>query len=293
MEYSRDVTIALVTAREAMGHDEDMNPLLSALKAEGAGAEPVIWDDPSVEWGAYSLAVLRSTWDYSHRRDEFLKWATAVERKVRLANTATIVRWNTDKGYLRDFAAAGVPIVPSHFIEPDDPIRFPITGEIVVKPSVGAGSIDVGRYAGPGPGAVEHVSRLQLARRRVLVQPYLSNVDQEGETALIYFDGEYSHAIRKGPMLGASREVVGGLYLKEDIRPREPSAAELRLGNLALKAAPGPFLYARVDVIPGPEGPVVLEFESTEPSLFFKHGAGSAARYARAIISWEERFPRT
>ncbi len=278
--------IALVTAREAVGHDEDMAPLLAALKDEGAEAEAPIWDDPAVDWSRYTLAVLRSTWDYSRRREEFLAWADQVEGKVRLANTAKIVRWNTDKSYLRDFAAAGVPVVPSHFIEPDDPVSIPFRSEIVVKPSVGAGSMDVGRFPGPGPAAEEQVRRLQKARRRVLVQPYLGRVDQAGETALVYFGGVYSHAIRKGPMLGAPRDVVGGLYLKEDIRSREPSADERRVGESALKAAPGPFLYARVDLIPGPEGPVVLEFEATEPSLFFKHSAGSAARYARAILSW-------
>ncbi len=280
------MTIALVTAREAVGYDEDMEPLLAALKAEGAAAEAPIWDDPAVDWSRYRLAVLRSTWDYSRRREEFLAWADQVEKKVPLANSARIVRWNTDKGYLRDFAAAGVPVVPSHFIEPEDPVRLPYSGEIVVKPSVGAGSMDVGRFPETGPAAEEHVRRLQKARRRVVVQPYLGRVDKAGETALIHFGGVYSHAIRKGPMLGASREVVGGLYLKEDIQPREPSADERRVAELALKAAPGPFLYARVDLIPGPEGPVVLEFEATEPSLFFKHSAGSAARYARAILSW-------
>jgi len=280
--------IALVTAREAVGHDEDMDPLLAALRAEGAEAESPIWDDPAVDWTRYRLAVLRSTWDYSRRRDEFLAWADQVERKVRLVNSAAIVRWNTDKGYLRDLQKAGVPIVPTHFIDPGDPIRLPYPGEVVVKPAVGAGSMDVGRFPEPGKPAEDHARRLLDAKRRVLVQPYLRNVDEAGETALIYFGGEYSHAIRKGPMLGASREVVGGLYLKEDIRPREASAAERRVGDLALKAAPGPFLYARVDVIPGPEGPVVLEFEATEPSLFFKHSAGSAARYARTILSWAQ-----
>jgi glutathione synthase/RimK-type ligase-like ATP-grasp enzyme len=278
--------IALVTAREAEGHDEDMAPLLAALEAEGAEAEATAWDDPSIDWSRYALAVLRSTWDYSRRREEFLAWADQVERKVRLANTAAIVRWNTDKNYLRDFAKAGVPIVPTHFLDPGDPLRLPYSGEIVVKPAVGAGSMDVGRFPEPGRAAEEHARRLLQAKRRVLVQPYLRDVDQAGETAMIYFGGEYSHAIRKGPMLGSSPEVVGGLYLKEDIRPREASAAERRVGDLALQAAPGPFLYARVDLIPGPDGPVVLEFEATEPSLFFKHSAGSATRYARTILNW-------
>lgn len=283
-------TVALVTARETGTLDEDMEPLLAALRAEGAHAEPAIWDDPSVDWKRYSLAVLRSTWDYSRRRDEFLAWATDVEDRVRLANTARIVRWNTDKHYLGELAAAGVPTVPTHFIEPRQKVRFPFPGEFIVKPTVGAGSMDVARFQEPGRPAEEHVERIHRSGRSAMIQPYLGRVDLEGETALVYFGGEYSHAIRKGPMLGPSREVLGGLFLKEDIRPRTPSREELALGQRALAASPEPCLYARIDVIPGADGlPLVLEFEATEPSLFFSHSSGSATRYAKAILHWSNR----
>ena len=282
--------IALVTAREAGTLDDDLEPLLVALRAEGADAEPAIWDDPHVDWGRFELAVLRSTWDYSRRRPEFLAWATDVEARVRLANPARIVRWNTDKHYLAELAAAGVPTVPTHFLEPGQTIHFPFGGEFVVKPTVGAGSMDVGRFPEPGLAAMEHVQRLHRSGRSAMIQPYLKRVDESGETALVHFGGEFSHAIRKGPMLGPSREVMGGLFLKEDIRPRTPSPAERDLGQRALKAAPEPCLYARIDVIPGPDGsPVVLEFEATEPSLFFAHSPGSAARYARCILDWATR----
>jgi O-ureido-D-serine cyclo-ligase len=279
--------IALVTAREAGSLDEDLEPLLASLRAEGAAAEAVVWDDPGADWTRYSLAVLRSTWDYSRRRDEFLEWTRKAERSVRLANSADIVRWNTDKHYLGQLGHAGVPIVPSHYIEPGAEIRFPFDGEFVVKPTVGAGSMDCARHVEKGEAAAAHVRRIHAGGRSVLVQPYLKRVENAGETALVYFRGEFSHAIRKGPMLGSSQEVMGGLFLKEDIRPREPSAEERQLGARALKAGPGPFLYARIDVIPGPDGrPVVLEFEATEPSLFFAHSPGSATRYAKAILAW-------
>jgi|SRR5882672_2639136 len=280
-------SIALVTAREAIGLDEDMEPLRAALEAEGAAAETVVWDDPAVDWSRYSLALLRSTWDYSRRRDEFLDWARRVEGSVRLANTAAIVRWNTDKHYLGELARAGVPVVPTHYIEPGGEIRFPFDGEFVVKPTVGAGSIDCRRHLEKGEQAAEHVRRIHASGRSALVQPYLKRVERNGETALVFFRGEFSHAIRKGPMLGSSQEIVGGLFLKEDIRPRDPLAWEISVGMLALGHAPGPILYARVDVIPGNDAmPVLLELEATEPSLFFAQAPGSAARYARAILSW-------
>ncbi len=262
--------IALVTARETGTLDDDMEPLLAALRAEGATAEPAIWDDPAVDWSRYGLAVL--------------------EEKVRLANPARIVRWNTDKHYMGELAAAGVPIVPTSFIEPKQTVRFPYRGEFVIKPTVGAGSMDVRRFPEPGIAAMEHVDRIHRSGRSVMIQPYLKRVDEAGETALVFFAGEFSHGIRKGPMLGPSREVMGGLFLKEDIRTRTPSAAELALGQLAVKASPEPCLYARIDVIPGPDGdPVVLEFEATEPSLFFAHSTGSATRYAKAVLSWARR----
>jgi len=277
--------IALVTARETGKLDDDMEPLLEALRAEGAAAEPAIWDDPTVDWARYALAVLRSTWDYSRRRGEFLAWAAAVEAKVRLANSARIVAWNTDKHYMSGLQALGVPTVPTAFIDPGAHLHFPFDGEFVVKPTVGAGSIDVGRYVEKGRAAEEHVQRLHRSGRSAMIQPYLRRVDEAGETALVYFGGEFSHAIRKGPMLRASPEVMGGLFLKEDIRARHPSPAELAVGRSAVAAAPEPCLYARVDVIPGPDGaPVLLEFEATEPSLFFAHDPGAAARYARVIL---------
>jgi len=282
--------IALVTSRETGTLDDDMEPLLAALRAEGATAEPAIWDDPAVDWSRYDLAVLRSTWDYSRRRGEFLAWAAQAEEKVRLANSARIVCWNTDKHYMGELAAAGVPTVPTCFIEPQQTVRFPYKGEFVIKPTIGAGLMDVRRFPEEGLAAMEHVARIHRSGRSVMIQPYLRRVDEAGETALVFFAGEFSHAIRKGPMLGPSREVMGGLFLKEDIRTRTPSAAELALGRLAVQASPEPCLYSRIDVIPGPDGdPVVLEFEATEPSLFFAHSTGSATRYAKAILSCGRR----
>jgi glutathione synthase/RimK-type ligase-like ATP-grasp enzyme len=279
--------IALVTARETGKLDDDMEPLIAALRAEGAQAEPAIWDDPSVDWGRYELAVLRSTWDYSRRRAEFLAWAESVESKVRLANSARVVAWNTDKHYMSQLRAFEIPIVPTAFIDPGHPVKFPFEGEFVVKPTVGAGSMDVGRYAERSRDAEEHVLRLHRSGRSAMIQPYLKRVDEAGETALIYFAGEFSHAIRKGPMLGASCEVLGGLFLKEDIRPREATPAERALGQRAVQASPERCLYARIDVIPGLDGaPVVLEFEATEPSLFFVHHPAAATRYAKAILNW-------
>jgi glutathione synthase/RimK-type ligase-like ATP-grasp enzyme len=259
--------IALATSASARHLDEDLPPLLAVLSAD-----VVVWDDPAIDWAAYELVVVRSTWDYVPRRDEFLAWA---ERVPRLANPARILRWNTDKHYLREL---GPNVVPTTFIEPGDPVSLP-EGELVVKPAISAGSIDTARHASRDAAAA-HVRRLQAQGRSVMVQPYVRDIDRHGETALVYFNGEFSHAIRKGSILGTPMELVEGLYAKEDIRPREPSAEERRVADDIIRRAPGPLLYARVDLVPGP---LLLEFEATEPSLFFNYAPGSVEKFVNQI----------
>lgn len=280
--------IALATARGAAALDEDMAPLLEAFAEAGACAEPAVWDDPAVNWKKFDLTLLRSTWDYAARREEFLAW---VER-TRAKNPADVVRWCTDKRYLLDLAAAWVPTVPTHLILPGCQPEFPFDGDFVVKPAVGAGSMDAARYRhGERAAADEHAQRLLKAKRAVIVQPYLRGIEQRGETGLVFFGDRYSHAIRKGPMLRPGAQVAGGLFLKEEIEAREASKEEREVAERALDALPtsggrARLWYARVDVAPGLDGrPVVLEFEAAEPSLFFAQRPGSAAAFAASILS--------
>src|SRR5690349_2876913 len=115
--------IALVTAAAARDQDEDLPPLVAALRELGIEPAVVDWDDAGLDWARFDVAVLRSTWDYSMRAAEFLAWAARVSERTRLLNPPEIVRWNTDKHYLATLAAAGVPIVPSTFIEPGTDAR--------------------------------------------------------------------------------------------------------------------------------------------------------------------------
>lgn len=278
--------VALVTCGALNGLDPDDELLLRPLKERGIQAEAAAWDDPAVDWAGYDLAVLRSTWDYATRLGEFLAWARRVPR---LANPVAAVEWNTDKRYLRELAAAGVPTVSTTWVEPGaDAWAAPTDGPIVVKPSISAGSIDSGRY-GPAERdlAAAHVRRLTDAGRTVMVQPYLTAVDTAGETALVYLGGTYSHAIRKGALLTGPDTGVDGLFREEDITPREASDAERAVGERVLDALPvdrADLLYARVDLIPDAAGePVLLEVELTEPSLFLAHDEAAPARLAAAI----------
>jgi O-ureido-D-serine cyclo-ligase len=121
----------------------------------------------------------------------------------------------------------------------------------------------------------------------VLLQPYLERVDDQGETALMYFNGEFSHAIRKGPLLPRGSGPTKALFAPEQITPRTPSADELALGAHVLRALPfAPLLYARIDLLRDADGlPCVLELELAEPSLFFAYAAGAAPRFARLIAA--------
>ncbi|MFL6074683.1 MAG: hypothetical protein ACJ73S_14910 [Mycobacteriales bacterium] len=294
--------IALATCSAFPDGDEDFAALAAALDALDAEAVSAVWDDPSVDWAAFDLTVIRTTWDYTRRYDEFLAWTRRVPR---LANPAPLVAWNTTKTYLRDLAEAGVPVVPTDwyepggggFSQPDGQFSPPAAAEYVVKPAVGAGSRDVGRFrAGADDGAAaRHVAGLLAAGKTAMVQPYLDAVDTAGESALVYFKGVYSHAIRKGPMLDRPGIATGaddedfGLFLEERISPRVAGEEERALAERVLAAVPGEHgepLYARVDMVPGPDGaPVLLELELTEPSLFLSYAPGAVERCASALVT--------
>ena len=286
--------VALVTSELFPDLWHDDHPLRDALRRRALDVDAVCWDDPDADWASYDLAVIRSPWDYPARRDAFVDWA---HRVPRLANPADIIEWNTDKRYLSDLAAAGLLVTPTEFVEPGTPWTPPAAGDWVVKPTISVNSQDTGRYRMPEQRelAAAHVTRLTGAGRTAMVQPYLTAVDTAGETAVLCLpdaDGRltFSHAIRKGPMLtGPDTGEVDATTDREEITPRTPTPAELSTAASVLAAVPGGadrLLYARVDLIPGPDGePILVELELTEPSLFLLHAPGSADRLAEAIVS--------
>ncbi|MFI6230806.1 RimK family alpha-L-glutamate ligase [Micromonospora echinospora] len=286
--------VALVTCAELPDLEPDDRLLRAPLAARGVRVDTVTWDAPDVDWGGYDLVVLRSTWDYVARRDEFVAWASAVPR---LANPADVVVWNTDKRYLDVLSAAGVPTVPTTWVAPGEPWQPPERGEYVVKPAVSAGSLDSGRYDLADPEhrrlVADHLGRLGADGRVAMVQPYLHAVDTAGETALLFAGGPsgpvFSHAIRKGAMLTGPDQPTAELFHAEQIDPRTATGEQLAVAERTLAAVPGGaerLLYARVDLIPGADGtPVLVELELTEPSLFLGHAEGAADRFADAIVA--------
>lgn len=274
--------------RELPEGDGDEQAVLPALEELGFSVRWAAWDDTTVDFAAADVVVLRATWDYSTRRDEFLDWCESVPG---LCNPATVARWNTDKTYLVELAGAGLPVVPTSLIEQGDDVRWP-KGDFVLKPAVGSGSRGAARFsAADTEAAAKHLSGLHADGHRVLLQPYQSSVDTEGETALVFFGGVYSHAFTKAAMLGSTMD-ESGLYVTEQLGRVEPAADLRALAEDALDAATGllgmlraELLYGRVDVVRGEGGkPVLLELELTEPSLgFLQADSGAPFRFASAV----------
>lgn len=250
--------------------DGDDAEIVGALRQRGLHARWLSWDDP--ETLRADVVILRATWDYIDRLDDFLDWTGRV---ANLLNPQAVIAWNTDKRYLADLAAAGVPTVPSAFFGPGEAVRIP-RGEVVVKPAIGAGSVGAQRFTDQR-SAREHAAALHEAGNTALVQPYDPRVE-DGETALVFLSGEQSHAFTKGPMLPAAgqRPVFdpSGTYAEESLTAADPDFELWDIGHAALDAAAAhlniratDLLYARVDVIGGPDNPLLLELELVEPSL--------------------------
>lgn len=286
--------VALVTCAPGPGIDDDEPAITEALQARGLEAAVERWDD-EVDWRDYDLVVIRSTWDYHDRLDDFLVWAERVSALTRLVNPIEAIRVNHDKRYLGRLAEAGVPTVPTVYVDPGEQLdrsALPAAAEYVVKPTVSAGSQNTFRATEDDLEAcVEAVHRRD---KTAMVQPYVDSVDQRGETGLLFFGGAYSHAFTKGAMLSPDRRGVDGasdeLYLAEQIAPATASDAEHQAAEHCLAALPAlgldaaALLYARVDLVTDAEQTVrLMELELIEPSLFLGTDPDAAGRFAAAV----------
>lgn len=288
--------VGLATCAALPSGDPDDAHLLSALERAGISYAWIDWNTTESESldNVIDLLVVRSPWDYPEKHASFLSWLGSI--KVPVHNAPTVVAWNSNKRYLLDLNAAGVPVVPTQILEsPDQPWDVPSdSDEIVIKPAIGVGSMGARRFRlSELTAAREHAAGLIRAGRPAMLQPYLPSVDAGSETALIHFDGVFSHSITKGPMLtdAGERPLVDDLYVMENIDYREASDSQLDVAQRALSAVPnaatlGPPLYARVDLVDDQAGdPVVLELELIEPSLFFSFDPEAADRFVEAICA--------
>lgn len=279
--------VALATCLALPGLDEEDAPLVPALQALGIDGVPLVWNEPSVDWGAFDLVVVRDTWDYPNKVAAFLEWIDRVAVRTPLLNPPAMLRWNIDKRYLRELAAKAVPIVPTRWVERGEAVDLAGLlgtegwGEAVLKPVVSAGAR---RTRMVTPASVPEGARFlaeQLTQRAMMIQPYLREVSSVGELSLLYFNDQFSHAVRKIPAAGDFRVQTehGGRVLAVT-----PSEAEAAAGRQVLEALGEEALYARVDLLQGADGVIrLLELEVIEPSMFLRWDAEAPGRFASAI----------
>lgn len=260
------------------------------------GATHEIWDDPAVDWSAYDRVILRSVWDYTMKAEAFLAWTARIGPE-RLRNVPALVAWNADKRYLADVP---VPTVPTTFVGPGDGLPR-LEGEVVVKPNISAGARDTGRFTAPvHDEAVDLIERIVSSGRTALVQPYLPSVDRDGEVSMVHFGGELSHVLRKRAVLapdevasineGHEIRAAAAMFQEDLVGPGTAGDDEIALARTVLDDLAsrfgGPPLYARVDVVRGPDGaPLLLELEAVEPNFYLEHAPGAAERFATAVLA--------
>ena len=295
--------IAFVTAEgdQILYEDVDRPCHEASFVERGVELDYRFWTDPDVDWRAYDLVVIRSTWDYATKRDQFIDWLDSVAHLPTLENPAELIRWNLDKNYLLELGECGVAIVETTISGDLATIREAIYGcsasEVVVKPAVSAGSRLTGWFERTDPAAVDLAEGILAEGGTVMVEPFVTSVASVGEVSLVYFDGVLSHSLRKGPLLERGGGLLGGEYT-EVITAHEPTQAELELGEqarLAVEAiarrngrlAEGKsLLYARYDIVELDDGsPALIEAELFEPSLFVEVSTGAADRFTDVCVA--------
>jgi glutathione synthase/RimK-type ligase-like ATP-grasp enzyme len=261
--------------------------LVDALADRGIRAIPAVWNDPALDWAAFDAVLLRSTWDYFLQPAEFLAWIAHLESLgVPLWNPPDVVRWNADKTYLRDLAAAGVPIPATEWIPagaaPDLASLIAARGwsEAVIKPAISAGAFQTHRI--PREQAAEFQPKFAgiLEASGVLVQEFLPEISTGGEWSFLFFGGQHSHTILKRPPAGDYRVQVhhGGSWAVADA-----PASLLEQARCIMAHMDGKVLYGRVDTVAVNGTLVLVELELIEPYLFLEDAPGAAGRFAAVI----------
>ncbi len=287
------IAIASMAARPSDFSDDEL--VVELLKQRDVDAAIHPWDDERVAWRSFDLVVIRSTWDYTRRREHFLAWADWLGGA--LHNPPPLVRWNSDKRYLLDLAAAGLPVIETTYVRPGEPPPD-INRESVIKPTVSAGARDTGRFSQhEADQAAALIGAINASGRTAMVQPYLRSVDSNGETAIVFIDGKPAHALRKravlrpGEIAPVRDDPVGAaeaMYDPDLVSAATATAAELEsatavVAELTRRFGSAP-LYARVDLVQDSTGrPVLLELEAVEPNLYLGEAPDTAPRFADAI----------
>jgi glutathione synthase/RimK-type ligase-like ATP-grasp enzyme len=262
--------------------------VVDLLRQSDVIVDEVSWRAESVNWNQYSLVVIRSPWDYQQAPLAFLQVLEQIQQSnAVLLNSLDVVRWNIRKHYLRELDQKGVRIVPTLWLPSPSVDQLTVafeqlqTDEIVGKPLIGANADHAFRLHSTSPRTEFERAEAAWRNTTALVQPFVPSILDTGEFSLIYFDNQFSHAIRKVPRSGDFRvqEEHGGR-----IESCHPDADLLELASACLQCVPECLLYARVDMVRLPNGlPAIMELELIEPSLYLAFDFDSPSRFAAAI----------
>lgn len=274
--------VALVTCADERYADPEIGVVADGLRERGLTVDVVAWDT-ELDWAAYPLVMVRSTWDYFDRLPEFSAWVTRVDRLTRLVNPVDVIRWNAHKGYICELASRGVSTVPTRLIpgtstDVADQVRECPWDDIVLKLAVDGGARTLWRGRRDDSGMSRAAERL-AERGDVVVQPFVAAI-ADGERSLVFLGGRLSHAVRKVPAAGdyRSQHFLGGTEV-----PHEAESAELLVALSAMAAAPGRLAYARVDLVDYEGVPCLMELEAIEPDLFFRGVSDRIDRFADVV----------
>ncbi|MCW8091084.1 ATP-grasp domain-containing protein [Alteromonas sp. ASW11-130] len=261
--------------------------LIAPFAQAGWHVDTISWHRRDINWDAYEAVIVRSTWDYQQHPEAFLKTLNEIDKsRAKLENTFTLQRWNLHKTYLKDLQKHGSMVVPTRWLscfEKDKieaQFRHWNTDYLIIKPTLSANADDTFKLSLAELNAKCDELMKIFANRQLMVQPFLDNIEKEGEYSLFYFNGNYSHAILKRPASGDFRvqEEHGG-----QLAVCSPNDDMLGAAEQALNAMPDTALYARVDLIRYEETWAIMELELIEPSLYFTLDAQSPQRFVEAF----------
>ena len=259
--------------------------LTAALKTRGINAVRVDWADPTFDWRSVELAVIRTTWDYFERIDEFSGWLNRIESLTPLCNPIELIRWNMDKRYLCELASRGVSVPETKYLKKGDKLwldsELRNAGEVIVKPAIAGAGRHCYRVGRDNLSEVEATVNRLLESEAFLVQPFLKSLLETGETSVMVFGGTVTHAVRKIGKPGDFRihDDHGG-----KVYPYQPSPEEVVFAErVVAQCQPAP-AYARVDIVRDKAGGLTLmELEVIEPELFLRFHPESAQLFADEI----------
>ncbi len=265
------------------------------LQSSGHQVMPVVWGEDPAKLQDFDVLVIRSPWDYMDSQENsngFFEWLKKIEKnKIATSNTFALMSWNYDKRYLEDLESVEIPVIPTDYLLKDDSFdrcalnnHLNVRGPFVLKPCVSAGArdtfyfktpADIEKMSAPNTSSIKDFS-IWRGNREFMIQPFVDSISEVGEWSLVFFGGEYSHAVLKRPPVGGwlVQDEYGGSVVSLD-PPSEVKESACFASNKLFSHSKKWFgkeqhpLYARYDLVFYESRWCIGEIEMIEPELFF------------------------